>query len=199
MSTLFEIIKYILPLIGVVIGASLAPFYAKKKRKREIKSELFQNLFHYFSAARSNLYSYNYQCIQDCRRSLVSAQLSSNSNLISREELLRQYSFFKGYVDDHYKASMESYREMLSIEGKIVYLVAEAESYFSKNKAEQIRVQLETFLHSIQAKELMSYNKMNEEELKNAFQKVDSLLNKEYERIYDTNRLAVQFLSTALK
>jgi hypothetical protein len=171
----------VMPVIGVIIGASLAPFFARKKRKKELKAEIFQNLFHYFQAVRGWSLAVQYQLIRDAQQARVDARLSSEQkNNLSREELMRQWSFFNGQSDKSYSEQGVWYREMLMYDGKLSYLCTEAEGYYRK-KCVNLRNDIVTILHSYRVVPLRDYFALSDEELNASHSKVHAMVNEDYD------------------
>lgn len=179
---LVRIVSMVVTLIAVYLGASLAPFFARRKRKRELKAEIFQCLFHYFQAVRGLSAAIQYQFIRDAQQARVDARLSSEQkDNLSREELIRQWSFFKGRADNSYAEQGIWYREMIMYDGKLSYLCTEAEGYY--RKCANLRNDIISILHSYKAVPLKDYFALSDEELNAAHGDVHAMVNQDFDKV----------------
>lgn len=194
-----EIIKSILPLVGVVLGLYIAPMIANRKRKWEIKSELFQTIFLYYNAKKCYLHKTNYQMFHDQRRSIVAKKLREDEGgKEARAELLRQHDVCKGWADRHHAEAWHWYTEMINLDGRVSLLLVQCPYYFKKTRKRDVRADIEKHLYRDKVTSLLDYGDMDEKHLDKAWPKIEPVLSEKYKEIDESRGKAIKLLESVL-
>lgn len=130
-----ELIDKILPLIGVLIGLWLGPYFASriqnKNAKKTLRAEFVQSIYMFFnyrkarygSAIRSN---YNAALANRVWKNLRNLSLTE----IERKENERQYSVLKDIADKAEERQYFYYDRLIEIEGLIIKQLSEIQRHF---------------------------------------------------------------------
>jgi hypothetical protein len=157
------IAAFIAALLGSFFGAlfkeQLADIFFKRKRKREIRSEIIKLTVQFFRKLTTHIDAKNAYKILNSRRYALRERNRMKGTLTEAERNTTDTSFknmFEYLKEMHTKDSI-IFNEMMIIESQLISLAAEASHYFTKRKTASLKTDLKQLLEQAIDENIMVY------------------------------------------